>query len=291
MPISGIKRILVGADFSKASKTALGQAARLAVTCDATLEVAHVIPSSILEHIALPESDIREDAETRLNEFLTDVSELNRIKPEKSLLLGTPARTLAERAATTGADLIVVGAHGGHFLRDLFAEPTAITVLRQHAKPVLMVKRAPSREYRRIVVATDFSAASIAAAETAARMTHDADLRALHVFEAMFEGKMLQANCDAETIDHHRKLAEIQSMRRMANFTTATEQMKRFTGVVRYGHATREILKYTEEVRADLIVVGVPQRSAISRLLFSRVTSHLVQSSSPDLLLVPGNNE
>ena len=78
MPISGIKRILVGTDFSKASKTALGQAARLAVTCDATLEVAHVIPSSILEHIALPESDIREDAETRLNEFLTDVSELNR---------------------------------------------------------------------------------------------------------------------------------------------------------------------------------------------------------------------
>lgn len=289
--MNGIERILVAIDFSKSSKTTLRRAATLADTCGATLEMAHAIRSSPWANIGPSASEARDEAEWRLDEFVTDVAQLTRIKAEKSVLEGSPATVLAERARTSDADLIIVGAHGRHFLRDLFVEPTAITLLRQHAKPVLMVKREPRRDYQRVLVATDFSAVAQAAAETAARITQRAELIAFHVYETMYERQMLYANCAPETIDRYRALGEMEAVRRMTDLINATEQMRRFIGTVRHGHAPRQILEYAEAVHADLLVLGIPSRSAISSMLFSSVTAQLVQTSSPDLLLVPGNKQ
>lgn len=288
--MSSIGRILVAVDFSRSSKTALQRGARLAAECGAVLEIAHAIRPLAFANAGTMMDVIRDEAEQHMKAFAADAIPHAETKPEISILEGKPATALTERARASGADMIVVGAHGGHILRDLFADPTAISLMRQYAKPVLMVKREPCCEYERVLVATDFSAAACVAAKTAARMMPRAGLFALHVYEVIYEGKMQYANCDKETIDYYRTLGEMEAKHRMAAFISALGPTGRFVGLVRHGYVSQQILEYVEASHTDLLVLGVTHRSAISSMLLGSVTSQLVQTPSPDLLLVPVND-
>ena len=63
-------------------------------------------------------------------------------------------------AATTDADLVVVGSRGESVLRRMVIGSTASRLLRKSRCPVLVVKNPFKQPYRRVLLPMDFSPAS-----------------------------------------------------------------------------------------------------------------------------------
>jgi nucleotide-binding universal stress UspA family protein len=138
------KRIVVATDFSRASELAVQYARTLALRFGASMHLVHVVeePFPISPELYIHEiPDFRERLVTEARRQLgVSVAEVPDIAVTSEVLIGTVARRIVEAAATSDADLIVMGTHGrgalGHFLVGSVAE----RVVRTAGCPVLTVR-------------------------------------------------------------------------------------------------------------------------------------------------------
>lgn len=293
--MNGVKRILAATDFSHGGESAVRRAALLSKVRGADVEIVHSIHIPPLEEAwrklaeqeGFFEEKLLSGAADRLAMVAADIEKRFAFSPGTRVLQGRPPQTLAGWAQESGADLIVIGAHGEHFLLDLFVGSTALKVLRLASVPVLLVKQTPPFDYERIVVAVDFSAASRAAAELAADLFPEAELHLFHAYEVPFEREMYYAGTDDEVVDHYRRLGEAEARRQMEAFAASLTEPERHLRKVRHGYAPALIGKYAAEIGADLVAMGSHGKSEIEAALLGSVSSHLVTELPGDLLLVP----
>ena len=139
-------RILCAVDFSAASMKALGMAATLAKDAGAQLSVAHVLERfPIYEPVMMggpgtPEHDrvATDVARTRMREAIPDA--IRALGPITELVAeGKPYREILRLADEQRAELIVIGAHGGHGGLNGFGSTTN-QVVRRATCPVLTLK-------------------------------------------------------------------------------------------------------------------------------------------------------
>lgn len=290
-----VQRIVAATDFSRTADSATRRAALLARPDSATLEVVHAIYlpplaeawRKLVEGEGITESGLRAKAAARLAELANDLTQRTGVTPTTRVLDGRPPQALADWAQESGADLIVVGAHGEHLLLDLFVGSTAQKLLRLAAQPVLLVKQTPPFDYERILVATDFSPAARAACDLVAELLPAADLFLFHAYETPFEREMYYAGSDDEAMDYYRRLGETETRRQMEEFIASLAQPERFTRKMRHGYAPTLINQYSAEMGADLLVLGSHRQSEIAATLLGSVAIHLVNEFRGDLLLVP----
>lgn len=290
-----MKRILAATDFSRAAEVSVKRAAGLAKASGAELELVHVLYQAPLaeawrrlaEGEGLNEEKLRAHAVERLAELAAMLDARYGIKPALRVLQGKPPLALAARAGEGECDLIIVGAHGEHFLLDLFVGSTAMKLLRLATVPVLLVKQPPALDYERIVIASDFSAAARAAAELAASLFPAADLMLFHAYEVPFEREMYYAGTEDEVVDHYRRLGEAEAKRQIDAFAQSLLAPERYSRKIRHGYAPTLINQYIVEQGADLLVLGAHGQSELAATLLGSVAAHMVQEARCDLLLVP----
>jgi nucleotide-binding universal stress UspA family protein len=180
-----------------------------------------------------------------------------------------------------------VGAHGEHFVLDLFIGTTAQRVQRLSAVPVLVARQAPFYRYERALVATDFSPASAAAARVALRILPDAMFHVLHVFDAPLEGRLAYAGVDDDAIERYRQQAGDQALRELEAFVREAGFEDRAASVkVRHGYAPTRIKERAAELDADVVVLGTQGKSWLEAGFLGSVSEHVAAESSADVLLV-----
>jgi nucleotide-binding universal stress UspA family protein len=290
-----VKLIVAATDFSRSAESAVRRAALLATAGGAALEVVHAVHTpplaeawrKLVEAEGLTEEKLQMRAQARLDELVASLIKRSTVQPSTQLLSGKPASALAEWAQTRGADLVVVGAHGEHLLLDLFIGSTALKLLRLTTVPVLLVKQTPPFDYERVLVATDFSPASRAAADLVAELLPDADLYLFHAYEVPFERQMYYAGSDDEAVDHYRRLGETEARWQMDEFVKTLAAPERFVRKVRHGYAPALINQHAAEMGVDLLVLGSHRQSELAASLLGSVAAHLVNEARGDLLLVP----
>lgn len=293
--MSGIERIMATTDFSHGAESAVRRAALLAKALGATVEIVHAAYLPPLEEVwrklaeteGISDETLLKTAAARLDGLAADLEKRFGFRPAARVLRGRAPLVLACWARESSADLIVIGAHGEHFLLDLFVGSTALKVLRLTTVPVLLVKQTPPFDYERIVVAVDFSPAARAAAELAAAMFPQADLHLFHAYEVPFEREMYYSGTDDEAVDHYRRLGEAEARRQMEAFAASLPEPGRYLRKVRHGYAPALINKFAAELGADLVVMGSHGKSELEASLLGSVSSHLVMEFSGDMLLVP----
>src|SRR5690606_39122371 len=95
---------------------------------------------------------------------------------------GSAPRAIADAAASADAQALLVGPARFNGLTD-FVLGTAVDFLLRHAStPVLVVRDRPFGRYRRVVVGTDFSAASAKALNVAASLFPDTSVELAHCY-------------------------------------------------------------------------------------------------------------
>ena len=107
-----VNSILVPTDFSETSEAALRYATQMALTMGARLYLMHV-PGKTGEHFEanFPIGRFETAARERLASFLTQ-QQLEQLRPEYALRVGTPAEEIVRYADACYADLIIMGTHG-----------------------------------------------------------------------------------------------------------------------------------------------------------------------------------
>ena len=143
-----IRNILVGTDFSPASRPAFRRAVEMAAANSAALWIAHVevppVPMSP-EGYVLPRlyddlsAAIRADAQKRLRPLLTRARKAG-LRARALTLVGAPHEALNRAARRHRADLMVLGTHGRTGLARLFVGSVASRVVATAPCPVLTVR-------------------------------------------------------------------------------------------------------------------------------------------------------
>jgi nucleotide-binding universal stress UspA family protein len=199
------------------------------------------------------------------------------------VVVGNVVSTLLAQADELDAGLIVLGARGGGFLRQLVLGTTAERILRKTARPVLVVRQAPVADYRRVVVAVDFSAASATALRLALALAPNAELVLVHAYEVPFESKLRFAGVDEPMIERYRERAEDEATKGLEAFITEVGLPPgRARLVVEQGDPTRVIL---DQQGCDLVVVGQRGKGALEELLLGSVTKHVLAETNIDVLV------
>lgn len=195
---------------------------------------------------------------------------------------GDPPATIARTAREARARVIVVGL-GHHDLLDrLFGGETALHALRLARTPVLAVPPDFRQLPRRIVVATDFSVASIRAARVALTLLDTATMVYLvHVAPRM----ELQPEAFAAWMSLFGEGLGPAFDRVQAEL--ALPPSVTVETVARNGKPSREILDFARSTQADLIVTGSRGAGLVDRILVGSTATGLIRGAHCAVLAVP----
>jgi nucleotide-binding universal stress UspA family protein len=196
------------------------------------------------------------------------------------------ARTVAQIARDRNARAIIMGI-GRHAPMDrLLGEELTLQTLRLADCPVLAVAGSWTELPRRAVVAVDFSAASVRAAEEALALLADGGtLTLLHVRPSFDE--MLRPASEVWIGAHRQRLTELLDRLRHALAAPADVTVET---LVLAGDPAAEVLAYSARVGAPLVATGSTGRGFFARLVVGSVATQLLRASPVSVLAVPTPN-
>ncbi len=289
-----IQSILAGTDLSAHARHALQRAVLIAAECGARLAVTHVVSRSALDELRHYLGNAPEPVEERLIDEARE--EVRRVAAEAGERAGVSAgvhvvagqvlEEILAQADAADAGLLVLGARGADYLRELLVGSTTERVLRKSTRPLLAVKQIPRGGYRRVLVPVDFSPRSLPTVQLARAVAPQAELVLMHAFEVPFEGKLRFAGVDDDAINGYRVAAKSEATDRM-NALIADAGMTGGTArrVIVHGDPSLRILEQEQEQDCDLIVMGKHGQSPLEELLIGSVTKHVLAQSAADVLV------
>jgi len=171
---------------------------------------------------------------------------------------GGAAERVLRIAGQKKADLMLFAASSRHFLLEWLLPSCAVKVMRRSRLPVLLVKPETAREYRKVVIATDFSPESISAARTAFQLAPSAHFIFLHAYRLPDENLMRELELQPRLISLYRERARVAARQYLQ---TLVDSFAGRSGLsmsceVRYGPPHRVVDDFAEESGADLVVIG-----------------------------------
>ncbi len=290
-----LNQLLVATDLSSSSLHAVDRGFFIASKGGAKYAVLHALGLDALAPLrdylggdaSAVSQRISDAVHVELTRILEDPLRNLGVSAHLELVAATAARAVPDYADAIDADLILVGAHGKGFLQRFLIGSTVSRLLRTSKRPVLVVKEPCRAPYRRILVAMDFSLASVRAIQLAKEVGADADLILLHVFDVPFEGKLQIAGVSDDVIHRYRIEARERALKQLHNTAKMAEvSVKDYEALVRHGDANRQILTEEEVLDCDLIVMGKHGTNVTEEFLLGSVTKQVLAESRSDVLVV-----
>jgi nucleotide-binding universal stress UspA family protein len=208
------------------------------------------------------------------------------------VLTGDPVRAVTEHAKLIAADLVVVPRHGRRFGTCWRPGVYAKDLARVLPCPTLAVPDAGPRRAKgsfvNILCPTDFSAASAAALRQALVLAQQTGgtLTLLHVLDGFpYETPYSGGAAFRLILDCLAQVDRISLEMRNAAPPDAFNWCHIETVVVS-GAAHRTILATASELETDLIVMGLPERSGIGRVIMASTATPVLRSAVCPVLLV-----
>jgi nucleotide-binding universal stress UspA family protein len=288
--------ILYPLSLSPSGKSALVQAFAIARWYEAEVHVLLVRGQrrTALTRVATPLADAR--LEPRFRQLLDAVNPgATRVSIVE--LPGDPVTVVSDYAKRTGADLIVVAKHGrpygaywrpGAYAADLarmVSCPTLAVPETQNTRPQAKVP------FIDILCPIDFSAASAAAMNEALVLAQQSAGRItlLHVLEgypydAVYSGTRAMQLIESYELRVEKATRELRDLVPPDAYNWCEVDTTVVSGVPH-----RSILATAAEIEADLIVMGLPDRGAINRVMMGSTSTPVLRRAKCPVLVVPPN--
>ncbi len=282
-----MKTIMVATDFSGRSDRALARAALLARQFGATIALIHVVNDDQPRRIVDIE---REESAVLLAQSAETLRDVDGVACEARVILASSFVGIIQAVEEMRPDLLVIGSHRRHVLKDVFIGTTAERTIRLVDCPVLMVNALPAGGYQHIIQTTDLSGGSRDALQRARalRIGDGALNTLLYVFDApalrLVMVDTMTKNDQALYLasEHVNAMRDLDAFVSEANFDGITPQVRHKAKATHH-----EILNAAEAENADMIVVSTHGRTGLAKLLIGSVTERVLRSASVDVLAIP----
>lgn len=271
-------RLLIAVDDSDCARRAAKYGLELAARYDADVDIVTVYGGD-----ADRGQEILDEAASMADD--ADVA------VDTDLLSGKPARTIAERAAERGADLVVVGRRGRSGVKARLLGSTTERILRRSDPPVLTVPANgidpdTGTDYADILVTTDGSDLAEEAGPYAAGLARrfDAALHALSVVDVQSEAGLFDAGgVGTDYIERLESRAEAAVDDLLAGIDTTELDVREAT--VR-GYAPDAIGEYVDDSGIDLIVMSSEGQSNLAGQQLGTVAGRVLRTVDRPVLVV-----
>jgi nucleotide-binding universal stress UspA family protein len=280
-------RILCATDLLPKSDAAIDRAGLLSdeLRADVTLL-----------HVAVP----GESALTMERELLRATDEMRlrsrfprwraALPPNVAVLAGSAANLIIDTAVRSKSRLLVVGPHRKRPLRDALEGTIVEKALATRRFPVLVVREAVRRGYRRVLLALDASDASASAIRAAESLvlTPAAEAVVVHVHKPPYEGMLYSAHIGMETVARYTETWSREAthlVRGMLDYES--DDASRYDVHIEHGPPAPGICKAIETFSPDLLVVGTGGTGRLRRALVGSVANRVLHDSTCDVLIVP----
>jgi nucleotide-binding universal stress UspA family protein len=292
--MNAIRTLVAPTDLSALARHAVARAALLAAELNARLSLQHVVNAGALDALRhLLDTDtsgmqqkLLDGVRGEVEALASDMRSRHRVSADVHLTVGGVLGEIVDHADALDADLLVMGARGAGFMRELLVGSTTERVLRKSARPLLVVKQIAHEPYRRVLVPVDFSPRSLDALALAQQVAPQAELVLLHAFEVPFEGKLRYAGVEEHALSSLRVNARREAVAQMNELVTRTGvDENRVRRIVVHGEATTQVLEQEQEQDCDLIVIGKRGHGLFGELLLGSVTKHILARSTADVLV------
>jgi len=290
-----MRRIIAATDFSLRAALAVRRAARLSAEHGAELHLLYVIDTlylGILRRLA-PMEPI--DEERRLHRWAD--SELKwraeqlraeyGVDSQCHVVTGRAHGEINRYAESQQADLIVMGAQGENFIREMFFGSTTMKTLFKGHRPILAVRTEATQAYQRVLMLTNFSPSSRQALLMALKVAPQAAISFLHVCEIPSPENLRTAGIDEGAIQAYRAKALDDARATMsgiiADCCVGRNDVKI---VVEFGYPPAVIKKKAQAFGADLLVIGKGGEAGSQEMLLGSVVKHILYETEGDILFV-----
>ena len=285
--------VLAATDFSPDALHACRRAGMLAAEHDVPLDLLHVVEPDIaiaVRELLAANRDLRaridEQADMQLTALAQQLRELLGIEVRPQLRRGLVLEETT--SASAQARLLVVGARGGHALRQLTLGTTADRLMRSIDRPLLVVRQPPAGPYARVVVLMDFSQAAQAALQTAMAVAPQAAIHVMHAIDLPYEGKLKLAGVRDEDIAAYREQGLAEAARRLQESLPVADRQRLHVSAT-LGDVRFEALRMIAELDADLVAVGKQGNSLAGDMFLGSTTSCMMEDAPCDVLGIPAS--
>jgi nucleotide-binding universal stress UspA family protein len=288
--IKKIENLLLSTDGSDFSDGAVREAISLAKTCSGKLFAISVVETNPEYETLAPqlvEKEI-EKAQSYL-EIVKEKAAKENVTCETIVRQGEDSyRYVVEEAEKKNVEMIVMGRRGRTGLKRLMMGSVTAKVIGHSPCNVLVVPRASRVELKNILVATDGSRHSEAAAIEAIGIARrgGAKLTVISVVpsEAASPFDIVHSEMQRDMITEKEQKAAECNIRNIRDI--AEKEGIAFEGLVREGKPYEAIIAAAGEKNIDLIVVGSHGRTGLEKLLMGSVTERVIGLSPCAILVV-----
>ncbi|MFO0689964.1 MAG: universal stress protein [Myxococcota bacterium] len=292
--------VLVPVDFSPHARAAVVRACDLARASDAHVRLIHGVEPKVETGNATDLADEPVEAgapsptgaPASSNELESWCSELALRGALISAIVERedPVALIARHALANDVMLIVMGMHGFHDVGRLFFDSVADRALRAARVPIMLVKeneQHASERIHRILLATDFSPASEQALRLAIHWARrlEADVEVLHAIPDPEEERLYDRPRDSASRSARKRTNALEGLRSILTRTAAAGV--RAVADLTYGAPSIEIVKYAARSRADLVVMGLRERTAVGLARYGSVSERVIRHVKCSVLVAP----
>jgi nucleotide-binding universal stress UspA family protein len=271
------KRILCAVDLREPSKEIARWGAEIASRLHGKVEFIHadwweVPPYFFPGQIAALKEQAKENQE-KLRAKLAELTSGLSVAHEVSVVEGHPGAIILERAAASGAELIVMGSHGRTGFSRLRLGSVAEDVVHSARCPVLVVRSGAVGAHgavRNVVCPVNFTPLAKKTLEIAADFAaaFRARLWVVHALESLGGDTMKRDELCAWIPENVRGSCELSE-------------------AVREGSAAEQIVFFAQEKKADLIVLGAEHQTFLEFTTIGTTTERVMRHSTSSVLVIP----
>ena len=283
-------------DFSAMGEAALKRALALARWHDAELHVLYVRPGRGRSS-ALGATSADDPYFGRLANFISSSSPEG-LAVTPVVLTGDPVKAVAEYARAKAADLVVVGQNGRRGSRFWRSGVLATDLARAVASPTLSVSKETGSDpdvaasFNNILVAIDFSPASLRALNKALTLAQQSGGRItlLHVLEGFPYETVYSGSRAFQLVGNYR--ARVDKVKRQLRALVPPDVLNwcEVETEVVSGIAHDAVLAIAKVRNADLVVIGLPPRTRLDRIVMASTVSGVLRRARCPVLAVPGSS-
>lgn len=289
-PIAKLEKALLSTDGSEFSEGAEREAVKLAKLSACKLFVMSAIETNMEFEALAPLVFEREEEQAR--DRLEQVKAIAAKEGVECEIIvrhaDSPFHAIVEEAEKNQVDMIIMGRRGRTGLKRLLMGSVTAKVIGHAPCDVLVVPKAAEIRYQRILVATDGSKYSLAAAAAAVgiAMRCKAKLYVVSVVPSETDSPFDIVHSEAQYNSIGQK--EFQDGEKNVNdlLVIAKQEGVNVEGHIIQGRPYEVIVENAREKGVDLIVMGSHGRTGMERLLMGSVTERVVGNTDCSVLVV-----
>ena len=270
-PIAKMEKLLIATDGSEYSKSALREAINLAKICSSKLIAVSIVKTNPEFEDLVPQ--VIDKIEKEASEHLDSIKKMaskESIDCEIMLHLSEePYQDIIDEAAKNQVNIIIVGTHGRTGLKRLMMGSVTAKVIGHSPCNVLVVPVTAKVECKNILIATDGSRYSDAAAIEAIGVSKRCGSSLIVISVATSDEEIKSAE------DNVKKVVEL-----------AEKAGIKTEGITVKGKPYEAIVETAKQKHADLVIVGSHGRTGLDRLLMGSVTERVIGHSESAVLVV-----